>query len=303
MNAPQLSVIIPTYNRGYCIAKAIHSALEQSLTDFEIVISDDGSTDDTADVVRALDSPRVRLVRKNNGGCSSARNFGIANVSTEYVAFLDSDDTWDRDWLRVALDIMQRDATIGAVYGSLELVRSSGATYGKMDLTGGGAHSIASVPYVIEHCAGLLGSNVVARRTVVESVGRWDESFKTSGDLDFGLRLAVATRVALVAGPMIKLVETQGSLSKNVNTGNRLRVLDKFESQHPDLARQHAALIRRSRARILRSYGEDLLWFGRTAEARAQLRASLRQRLSPGTLWMLLKASLPRPRRAAVSSH
>lgn len=292
MSIPAVSVIIPTYNRAKVIEKALRSALAQTYQDMEIVVADDGSTDDTGAVVAALGEPRVRFVRKENGGCSSARNFGISEARGRYVAFLDSDDEWDPKWVATAVSLLEADAEAGAVYGSLERIDPHGRPFAIMDLTLAGKHDEATVPYVLSQCQGLLGSNIVARTQTVRDIGGWDETYPTSGDLEFGLRLACHSKVKLVAAPMIRLIETAGSLSKKVNTGNRLRVLEKFEASHPDLARKHADILRSSRARILRSYGEDLLWFNRRDEAKVQLRKSLDTQFSSQTLWLLLKAQL-----------
>src|SRR3569832_2053216 len=252
MHKPLVSVVIPTYNRAHCIEQAIRSALRQNFTDYEIIIADDGSTDATEQAVARIDDPRVRFVRKANGGCSSARNFGVANAAGKYVAFLDSDDEWDPRWLETTVAIMEGDASTGAVYGSLARIGADGSDHGVFDVSVGGRYREASVPYVLSQASGLLGSNIIARRDVVQQIGGWDETFPTSGDFEFGLRLAVATRVALVAEPMIKLIETMGSLFKKVNTGNRLRVLEKFGKEQPALAARFASIIRRSRAEILR---------------------------------------------------
>lgn len=294
MHKPLVSVVIPTYNRAHTIAAAIRSALRQTFADFELIIADDGSTDGTEQAVTALGEPNVRFIRKANGGCSSARNFGVANAAGKYVAFLDSDDEWDPRWLATTVAIMEGNSAIGAVYGSLARIGADGSDHGVFDVSVGGVHREASVPYVLEQASGLLGSNVIARRDVVQQIGGWDETFPTSGDFEFGLRLAVATRVALVAEPMIKLIETHGSLSKKVNTGNRLRVLEKFGREQPALAARYAPIIRKSRAEILRSYAEDCIWFGRYDEAATQLKASLRTQFNWGALWLTAKLALIR---------
>jgi glycosyltransferase involved in cell wall biosynthesis len=294
MHKPLVSIIIPTYNRAHCIEQAIRSALKQTFRDFELIIADDGSTDGTEQAVTRMGEPAVRFVRKANGGCSSARNFGVANASGKYVAFLDSDDEWDPRWLETTVAMMEADAGVGAVYGSLALVGADGSDKGVFDLSVGGQYREASVPYVLSQASGLLGSNIIARREVVQQIGGWDETFPTSGDFEFGLRLAVATRVGLVAAPMIRLIETAGSLSKKVNTGNRLRVLEKFTREQPAMAARFASIIRRSRAGILRSYGEDCMWFGRYEEAATQLTASLRTQFNWNALWLLAKLQLLR---------
>jgi glycosyltransferase involved in cell wall biosynthesis len=92
--ADTVSVVIPTYNRAHCIRDAIESALHQSAPPHEILVIDDGSTDDTESIVEAIGSPLVRYVRKPNAGVSSARNLGIEMATGHWIAFLDSDDTW-----------------------------------------------------------------------------------------------------------------------------------------------------------------------------------------------------------------
>ncbi|HET6262971.1 MAG TPA: glycosyltransferase family 2 protein, partial [Chloroflexia bacterium] len=91
-NSP-VSVVIPTYNRAHCIAHAIDSVLRQALPPHEVIVVDDGSTDDTATVLARYDR-RVRVLRQENGGVSVARNNGIAAASGQWIAFLDSDDEW-----------------------------------------------------------------------------------------------------------------------------------------------------------------------------------------------------------------
>jgi len=294
MHKPLVSIIIPTYNRAHCIEQAIRSALKQTFRDFELIIADDGSTDGTEQAVTRMGEPAVRFVRKANGGCSSARNFGVANANGKYVAFLDSDDEWDPRWLATTVAMMEADAGVGAVYGSLARVGADGSDRGVFDLSLGGQYREATVPYVLSQASGLLGSNIIARREIVQQIGGWDETFPTSGDFEFGLRLAVATRVGLVAEPMIRLIETAGSLSKKVNTGNRMRVLEKFTREQPAMAAKFAPILRRSRAQILRSYGEDCMWFGRYEEASAQLTASLRTQFSWEALWLLTKLQVLR---------
>lgn len=90
---PFLSVILPTYNRKYCITRMIDSVLQQSFEDFELIIIDDGSTDDTFEMLEEkYQDRRIRLVRQENGGVSSARNLGISLAKGEYITFVDSDD-------------------------------------------------------------------------------------------------------------------------------------------------------------------------------------------------------------------
>src|SRR5215475_3690336 len=98
--APLVSAIVTAYNRADTVRRAIESIQAQTMSDLEIVVVDDASQDDTVDVVLSIDEPRLRLVRNiRNRGIGGAKNVGVENAQGEYIAFLDSDDTWEADKL------------------------------------------------------------------------------------------------------------------------------------------------------------------------------------------------------------
>ena len=97
--APQVSVVIPTYNRAATVPRAIESVLAQTVSDLEIIVVDDGSTDDTARVLEEKFGDRIRYHSQPNLGASIARNRGIEEAQGEWIAFLDSDDLWEKDKL------------------------------------------------------------------------------------------------------------------------------------------------------------------------------------------------------------
>lgn len=113
--APIISVIIPTYNRKEIVCEAIQSVLQQEPKNFEIIVVDDGSTDGTADFLQSLNLP-ITIIKKENGGVSSARNAGIKASRGPYIAFLDSDDLWQPDILKSQLDYLESHPTIPLVY-------------------------------------------------------------------------------------------------------------------------------------------------------------------------------------------
>lgn len=90
----KFSVVIPLYNKEKSIKRTINSVLEQAFQDFELIVVNDGSTDDSLQVVRGINDPRIRIIDKSNGGVSSARNRGIAEAKNEWIALLDGDDLW-----------------------------------------------------------------------------------------------------------------------------------------------------------------------------------------------------------------
>ncbi|MCK5000975.1 MAG: glycosyltransferase family 2 protein, partial [Anaerohalosphaera sp.] len=98
---PKVSVIIPTYNLSGTLVSTIKSVLDQTMGDLQVLVVDDGSSDGTQQAVEAIDDRRVRYFFKENGGVSSARNYGLARAEGQYIAFLDHDDLWPADFLEV----------------------------------------------------------------------------------------------------------------------------------------------------------------------------------------------------------
>jgi glycosyltransferase involved in cell wall biosynthesis len=120
------SVIIPTYNRSNIVTRAIHSVLSQTLKDLEVIVVDDGSTDDTRQVLEAIDDSRVNYFYKHNSGPAGARNMGIDHAHGDYIAFLDSDDYWPNNYLEVMIEKLERFPEYGAVYSPITMVFQDG---------------------------------------------------------------------------------------------------------------------------------------------------------------------------------
>jgi glycosyltransferase involved in cell wall biosynthesis len=122
----KVSVVIPAYNVSAYIEDAIDSVLAQSFTDFEVVVVDDGSTDDTASIVKRYDDWRVRLVSQQNRGLAGARNTGIRVAEGEYVAFLDADDLWHPEKLKEHVLHLDQNPEIGVSYSVSQFMDESG---------------------------------------------------------------------------------------------------------------------------------------------------------------------------------
>jgi glycosyltransferase involved in cell wall biosynthesis len=116
-DVPAVSVVIPLYNKGPYIARALNSVLAQTFQDFEVIVVDDGSTDDGAEVVRSFEDPRIRLIQQENRGVSAARNRGIEAARAELVAFLDADDEWLPKFLGTIIRLRKNYPEAGA-YGT-----------------------------------------------------------------------------------------------------------------------------------------------------------------------------------------
>jgi len=119
MAPPSVSVVIPAYNAERFLAEAIDSVLGQGYGSLEVIVVDDGSTDDTADVARHYD-PQVRLLQQVNGGIGSARNSGVEAASGEHLAFLDADDLWTDGALEARLALLDTEPGLDGVFGLVE---------------------------------------------------------------------------------------------------------------------------------------------------------------------------------------
>ncbi|RLB01895.1 MAG: glycosyltransferase family 2 protein [Deltaproteobacteria bacterium] len=123
---PQLSVTIPLYNKEKYIARALCSVLEQTFQNFEVIIIDDGSTDNGAEVIKSISDPRIKLIQQENAGVSAARNRGIKEAHTNLIAFLDADDEWKPKFLETILRLRKKFPEAGAYATAYEEVMPGG---------------------------------------------------------------------------------------------------------------------------------------------------------------------------------
>lgn len=201
--APKVSVVVPAYNVCPYIQDALVSLERQSFDRFEVLVVDDGSTDDTAEMVKPFcqrDS-RFQLLQKQNGGLSSARNYGIHHARADYIALLDGDDVYEQDKLAAHVALLDKDADVGVAYSASRAIREDGrSTF--MCLSG---KPITSDPLLALLCKNFIGhgSNAVFRRSLCDEVGEFDETLRSFEDLDFWLRVAATRRWRFYREPRV----------------------------------------------------------------------------------------------------
>jgi len=195
---PQVSVIIPTYNRGWIIKEAIDSVLAQDYTEFELIVVDDGSTDHTSDF---LDSYRnvIKVFPQKNKGVSAARNLGIAEASGKFVAFLDSDDLWLPQKLTLQIEFFNR--TPDALICQTEEVWIRNGLRVNPKKRHKKPSGMIFKPS-LELCL-VSPSAVMIQRSLLDRVGGFDETLPACEDYDLWLRIGCRFPVHLIDAPLI----------------------------------------------------------------------------------------------------
>lgn len=225
-----VSVVVPTYNRADCLGRAIESALDQTHPPEEVIIVDDGSTDDTPEVVAGFDDDRIDYQRRQHRGANAARNAGIDTASGELISFLDSDNELHEEHLEVASRVLSgADRSIGGVFTAYERRKD------------GELVSYATATDEVVTADSLRRRNVIGgfsattfRREVFDRVGPLDESFPSAQDYEFYLRVARQYRLQGV---------NRCLLTKHI----------RHDSISNDLDRKRAGY-----QRLLRKHGDDL---------------------------------------------
>ena len=285
--SPLVTVVIPVFNRAAAVRAAIDSVLSQTFQDFSMNVVDDGSTDDTASVVAALEGPRLRLIRhgRNRGG-SAARNSGISAGSAPFIAFLDSDDEWLPTKLERQLKVFARGGDrLGLVYTGSEHRFADGTR-------------TRHIPRPCDNLArALLTDNVIGessvgmvRRSALDSVGGFDESLPWGLDLDLWLRICQRFEAEAVPDVLARIAKGHDAGRISANVPQTVLGRELFLRKHePEMIRQ----------RVLHVYLRESGWWqqrrvGDTRSARSFYRASLGANVfAPFTYVLLALTYLP----------
>ena len=218
--SPRVSVIIPTYNRWPLLGDAIDSVLGQSFPSFELVVVDDGSTDETPARL-AKYGERLRVISQPNRGVSAARNRGVLAAQAPYVALLDSDDLWLPDKLRQQSEFMLADPEVGICQTNELWIRNGRRVNPKAK------HSKPSGDIFrrsLELCL-VSPSAVMIKKALLDEIGGFDESLPVCEDYDLWLRLSVDHKVPLIASALVIKRGGHDQLSRSVWGMDRYRVI------------------------------------------------------------------------------
>jgi len=196
---PRFSIIIPAYNSADSVTDTLESCFLQAFEDFEIVVVDDGSKDNTLEVLKSIKDPRLKIVAQENAGPAAARNTGMDNASGDFIAFLDSDDEWYPDFLATASQMLDANAE-QVIYGQIIMDRGVGRYWIKPDRAIGVDESIFDYLYVDGM---FIQTSTIVMPAKLKDTVRWDETV-TFGDNDqFAIDLwHTGTPFALLPKPL-----------------------------------------------------------------------------------------------------
>jgi len=197
----QVSATIPVYNQAEYVGEAIQSVLAQTYRDFELIVVDDGSTDDTPEVVSSYGS-RIRSLRQPNRGGAAALNAGIRAARAPWIAWLSADDLWEPTKLERQIDAIRQFPDVGLVYTDYVYIDPTGTILSAEHFPCPRTKT-RTLLWLLLRCY-INGSSTLIRREVFDRVGDYDENNRLTPDWDMWLRIAQAYRIAHVPEPLVR---------------------------------------------------------------------------------------------------
>lgn len=229
--APIVSVVIPNYNHAQYISDAIHSVLNQTFRDFEIIVVDDGSTDDSRETVATF-GDQVQYIWQKNSGLSAARNTGIRRARGEFIGVLDADDMYEPDFLSVLVPRLQADREAGAVYCGYRFVDASNAPLPQAE-----AREVPPDRLFQALVDGnfLVPESILVRKRCYDEAGLFDVAFRACEDVDMWLRISKRYKVLGVTNILTRhrILPHSMSTDPSRQTENRLAVIQKHFGRKP----------------------------------------------------------------------
>lgn len=288
-NRPLVSVVVPTFNRAHLIREAVDSVLAQTYDHVELIVIDDGSTDDTLAVLGGYADPRLRLIHQENRGKSGARNRGLDEARGDYIAFLDSDDLWGPTFLNTLLQVAEAEPDVDLVFCDFQRFDAEGSEYSPQSeflpelahlkaraAAGGIGRVFLDRPFVafvpMDGFATWL-QTVLIRTGVARSI-RFEPQVPLGQDFRYMLRVWAAARRAAYVGQVLAFVRRHegNSYFAGEHLYPTVQFLEAIGADFPGPAYRRALDVKLGMQ--WRSIGHHHFWRGETMlSARAYLRA------------------------------
>ena len=248
---PLVSVVVPNYNYALYVGECIESILAQTYRNIEIIVVDDGSTDDSLEILNRYDD-KVKVIQSQNFGVNHARNLGLRYCRGQYVAFCDSDDYWGSDKIQLQLDLMRQNSNLSLVYTGVNIVEINSMKTTNLEPCFRGVVDKSILRYPSRAIV-LLGASTALLKTshLKEKDISWNEALKLPGeDINFFNKVALATQIDYVDKPLVYYRQHISSRSKMSLTdfiqGNRESFVDfaSFAMKYISYGELHLSWIR-----------------------------------------------------------
>lgn len=314
----KVSVLIPTYNRDYIIRNALQSVLSQSYRDFELLVIDDGSSDNTRAIVESFRDDKVRYLRHDrNRGCSAAYNTGISAAAGQLVGFLDSDDIWKPDYLERQVAFFSRHAEVDVVFTDTEIREKSITIPSLIGLMRVFPKLLKVHPEAEEYVFSsrqmyvclleevpIKPSACVVRRHMFEKAGVFDEAWPSGTDWDLFLRFSHSGCFGYINRPLVVQGRTHDATHQEFCEQDKVFLLKVFTQEKQQLRNDREPL--RAVNRGIATHYNRLAWIylgrGQGGKALSTYLRGFKETLSP----MLLRkfvSGLIRIARSVTKAH
>lgn len=227
---PRFSVVIAVYNKESYLTKTIQSVLDQRFTDFEIIIVNDGSTDNSESIINSFTDSRIHYFSQSNSGVSATRNKAIEHATSDYIALLDADDLWDPNYLQTIHQLIlshpNQHVFATAVYIETKQQRIH-SVYSVLDLL---PNQVRVLDYFESSCINTLltSSSTVLHKSVFEKIGCYNISIKSGQDTDLWIRIGLQYKIVFVNRVLVVYSYAMNSLYKSSKSISERATFDEY---------------------------------------------------------------------------
>jgi glycosyltransferase involved in cell wall biosynthesis len=300
---PTVSIITPTFNRLRYIVDTVRSVQAQTFEDWELVVVDDGSTDQTVATLEALGDSRIRCISiPHSGYLALVRNLGVRQSRGTYVAFQDSDDLWLPHKLALQLERLRERPERRWSYTSFRLIDAGGAPYPTTDPHFGRvrARSDGLPRRLLAHEEIITTSTILVERSLFDEVGGFNDQLRRAAEFDLAVRLSRRSPAGVVEEPVVLLRRHAGSASTNRAWvyESLARTFERYVREAPD--EETRAICRRQLARHSLDLADARLRDGDVTDALRALGTAIRARAPMSKVLRVTAAAAARPLRDAV---
>lgn len=226
---PIFSVIIPLFNKEKFIGATLKSVLEQSFTDFEVLIVNDGSTDSSVEIIKKFSDPRIRYFSQENEGVSSARNYGIEKAKSNYISFIDADDYWYSGFLEEMFENIKKYPEHKVFSAAIEIATANKVFPAQYSIAKTNDCEVVNYFSASSKETAICTSCAVFNKSIFEETGNFDTQIKSGQDTDLWIRIGLVYPVLFSWKILARYVYDENSLSKNKNYLNTKLDFNKFE--------------------------------------------------------------------------